>query len=457
MPRPPRRPRRPWARRAGVAVCVLAVGAGVLAGSVGVADAVTVPAPPAASPAPAPAGTPPQQVAPSAPEAGASPSAPSPSAGATPAPSAGATPRPSDGVPAPDTGAGDVPPPPSAELAPTAPADPSEDPAAGQPTPAPNPQPGASPDPNAGGDGGWVSSLLSFGWLDIPGRILRAINGWFAGLVSAAVEPVVRLLGQTVLSTPDVTQQPRVRELWKGSLLIADSLMLLVLMAGGVAAMGYDSVQTRATAKEMLPRMILGFGAANLSLPLMSWAITAADALSRAFTDMGDLDSSGAFSVLLTVLAAGALADIFLVLLAIGVVGLMVMLIVGWIIRVAAMMALAVAGPLLLICHGLPWTEGAANLWWRALGGCLAVQVGQSILLTLGIRVLLATDDGASNPIPTSDTLANLLTSAAIFYLAVKLQSYATQHLMGGGKSTVLSLVKYRLLRQGARRLGIPL
>ncbi|ORT46855.1 hypothetical protein, partial [Frankia sp. KB5] len=321
----------------------------------------------------------------------------------------------------------------------------------------PNPQPGAPPDPNASGDGGWVSDLLSFGWLDIPGQILRAINGWFAGLVQAAVEPVVRLLGRTVLSTPDVTEQPRVRELWKGSVLIADAVMLLVLMAGGAAAMGYDTVQTRATAKEMAPRMILGFGAANLSLPLMGWAIGAANALSRAFTDMGDLDSSGAFSVLLTVLAAGALSDIFLILLGIGVVGLMVMLIVGWTIRVAAMMGLAVAGPLMLVCHGLPWTEGVANMYWRALGGCLAVQVGQSVLLTLGIRVLLATDDGAYNPIPTSDTLANLLTAAALFYIAVKIQSFASQHLMGGGRSTVVSLVKYRLLRQGLRKLGIPL
>ncbi|MCK9903613.1 hypothetical protein MXD63_26620 [Frankia sp. Cpl3] len=302
-----------------------------------------------------------------------------------------------------------------------------------------------------------MSDLLSFGWLDIPERILRAINGWFAGLVTAALEPVVRLLGQTVLSTPEVTEQPRVRELWKGSVLIANAVMLLVLMAGGVAAMGYDTVQTRATAKEMLPRMILGFGAANLSLPLMGWAITGANALSQAFTNMGDLDSSGAFSVLLTVLAAGALSNIFLILLGIGVVGLMVALIIGWIIRVAALMGLAVAGPLMLLCHGLPWTEGIANLYWRALGGCLAVQVGQSVLLTLGVRVLLATDDGAYHPIPTSDTLANLLTATALFYIAVRLQSMASRHLMGGGRSTVVSLVKYRLLRTGLHRLGIPL
>ncbi|MCK9931104.1 hypothetical protein MXD62_28835 [Frankia sp. Mgl5] len=296
-----------------------------------------------------------------------------------------------------------------------------------------------------------------FGWADIPGRILRAINGWFEGLVEAALEPVVRLLGQTILSTPDVTEQPRIRELWAGSVLIANSVMLLVLMAGGVAAMGYDSVQTRATAKEMLPRMILGFGEANLSLPLIGWSIDAANALSRAFTNMSGLDASGAFSVLLTVLAAGRIHGIFFVLLLIGVVGMIVMLLVGWVIRVIVLMGLAVAGPLMLICRGLPWTEHIANLYWRATAGCLAVQVGQSVLLVLGVRVLFASDDGAFHPVGVADSLGNILTAAGLFYVAIRLQSTVMRTVMGGGRSTVVSLVKYRLLRKGLQHLGIPL
>ncbi|WP_347176865.1 hypothetical protein [Parafrankia sp. EAN1pec] len=407
---------------------MLAVGAGVLVASAGVAGAQTaVPAAPSAT-TPAPAGAPAQRVEPAAPRPQVPPVVPAPSGGDAPAPSGGPSPEGSEEAPAP----GEVPPPPSAEPAPTAPGSESD-----------------------GGGGGVVGAL--FGWADIPGRILRAINGWFEGLVEAALEPVVRLLGQTILSTPDVTEQPRIRELWAGSVLIANSVMLLVLMAGGVAAMGYDSVQTRATAKEMLPRMILGFGEANLSLPLIGWSIDAANALSRAFTNMSGLDASGAFSVLLTVLAAGRIHGIFFVLLLIGVVGMIVMLLVGWVIRVIVLMGLAVAGPLMLICRGLPWTEHIANLYWRATAGCLAVQVGQSVLLVLGVRVLFASDDGAFHPVGVADSLGNILTAAGLFYVAIRLQSTVMRTVMGGGRSTVVSLVKYRLLRKGLQHLGIPL
>ncbi len=427
--RTPRWP-RVWGWRVGVVGCVLAVGAGVL-GVAGAQAAVPV-APSASTAAPAPAGPPAPQVEPADPGLQVPPAVPAPSGGDAPAPSGGPSPEGSAGESAPTTVPGQVPAPPSPEPAPTA--------------------PGSEGD---GGGGGVVGAL--FGWADIPGRILRAINGWFEGLVEAALEPVVRLLGQTILSTPDVTEQPRVRQLWAGSVVLANSVMLLVLMAGGVAAMGYDSVQTRATAKEMLPRMILGFGEANLSLPLIGWSISAANALSRAFTTTGGFDASGAFSELLTVLAAGRIHGIFLVLLLLGVVGMIVMLLVGWVIRVIVLMGLAVAGPLMLICRGLPWTEHVANLYWRATAGCLAVQVGQSVLLVLGVRVLFATDDGAFHPVGVADSLGNILTAAGLFYVAIRLQSTVMRTVMGGGKSTVVSLVKYRLLRQGLHKLGIPL
>ncbi len=426
-----------------VAAVVLAV-TGILAAAGPVTAQVPAPMP---GPAPTPPSSAPTTPAP-APAAGGIPAQP----GTAPAPGPAAPPVSGPaGTPAgPDAGGGVAPP--AARPAPDAPDDPGTDPAAGQPDRTPTPTPGPSPlPPPATGDGG--GGL--FGWLDIPGRIAQAINGWFSDLVEAALEPTLRLLGRTVLSTPDVTVQPRVVELWQGSVVIANSVFLLVLTVGGIAVMGHDSVQTRATAKELAPRMVIGFGMANLSLTLLGIAIRLANALSAALTGQR-LDADGTAQLLLTVLTAGRVTSIFLILLGLVVAGLAAMLVVGWIVRITVMMLLAVAGPLLLIWHGLPWTEGAAALWWRAVAGCLAIQIGQSLLIILGLRILLS-GDGAGGLLPAGDALVNILVAAAVLYTAIRLQGWVAQLVLrgGGGRSMVLSLVRYRLLRAGLAAAGI--
>ena len=70
------------------------------------------------------------------------------------------------------------------------------------------------PPPGSGGsvDGG---SQPSPGLFDITGHIEAAIDSWFADLVTSALNPVLDLLGHTLLATPDVTNQSRVGELWR--------------------------------------------------------------------------------------------------------------------------------------------------------------------------------------------------------------------------------------------------
>jgi hypothetical protein len=297
----------------------------------------------------------------------------------------------------------------------------------------------------------WPLSWLT-GLADIPGRIASAINGWFAGLVQSAAQPVMRLLGGTVLSTPDLTGQQRVRELWAGSLLIADSLFLLVLTLAGISLMGEETVHTRAVAKEYAPRIVLGFVGAHLSLLAMSEAIGLANGLSRALAG-GQVSADGAAQTLAATLGVGRAVPIYLVLIALLVVGLALTVIVGWIMRIVLMMWLAVAGPLMLIWHGLPWTERLAALWWRALGGALAVQVGQTLLILLGTRVLLSAD-GSGWPFSYRDGLVNSLSAIALFYLAIRLQGWVTQLVLnpaGGGRSVLLTLVRYQILRRVLR------
>ncbi len=57
---------------------------------------------------------------------------------------------------------------------------------------------------------------------------------------------------------------------------------------------------------------------------------------------------------------------------------MLVALLVTYVVRVALTIVLIAGAPLALMFHALPQTEGIAYWWWKAFGGCLAIQVGQS-------------------------------------------------------------------------------
>ena len=52
-------------------------------------------------------------------------------------------------------------------------------------------------------------------WWDLPGRVRYGITSWFRGLVEDALNPMLELIGKTVLATPQVAGQDRVGDLWR--------------------------------------------------------------------------------------------------------------------------------------------------------------------------------------------------------------------------------------------------
>ena len=92
----------------------------------------------------------------------------------------------------------------------------------------------AAPSTPAAGSGGTVSggTQSSPGLFDITGHIEAAIDGWFQDLVTAALDPVLTLLGHTLLATPNVTAQGRVGQLWQMTEGIADAFLVLFVLMG---------------------------------------------------------------------------------------------------------------------------------------------------------------------------------------------------------------------------------
>jgi hypothetical protein len=193
------------------------------------------------------------------------------------------------------------------------------------------------------------------GLFDWAGRVREAINGWFRDLVARAITPALDLAARSVLATPDLADPDgRVRELWGLSVGLANGCYVLLVTAGGMLLMTNETLQARYTLKEAAPRLVVGMVASNASLLLVGWGIQAANALSAALLGPG-VDPAQARAAFKQVLSFPLDdADVLLLFAAFVVVVLAVVLAASYVIRVAVLVALAVAGPLALACHALP-------------------------------------------------------------------------------------------------------
>ena len=311
--------------------------------------------------------------------------------------------------------------------------------------------------PTAGG-GGTVSggTQPSPGLFDITGHIEAAIDDWFRSLVTDALDPVLTLLGHTLLATPNVTAQSRVGQLWRMTEGIADAFLVLFVLAGGAIVMGHETLQTRTALRDVLPRIVVAAVAVNASLGLAGLAISTADSLSAAVLGQG-IDTANA-AVVLRQLVLGSLASggIFVVLLGGVVAVLAVVLLATYVVRLALVTLLVVAAPICLVCHALPQTEGLAKLWWRAFSGTLAVQVAQSLVLITALRVFLASGGPANLGIASTGGVVDLLVSACLCWVLVKIPGWVSRVVFSGsrGRGGIGRVVRDVIIYKGAKALA---
>lgn len=298
-----------------------------------------------------------------------------------------------------------------------------------------------------GGDGG-PGGIAGAVW----GPIRRVIDSWFLALAHAALKPLLELLSTTMFATPDVTVPGTVRDYWAYSLVIGDTVLVLLIVIAGLVLMGHESVQTRTTIKEVAPRLVFAVVAAHASLGFSGMLIRAANALSAGF--LGDVDpksghgaTEGLIHVVLGVIAGG---NIFLAILGIAVAALGIGVLCTYIARVANIVVLVGAAPLFLVAHAVPQLEGAARMWWRNLIGCLGVQVGQALVMSAALRVFFHDDGRSLAGMPGGGTM-DLLLVGSLFWLMLRIPSYAGRLIFAPrAGSTVV-----RQVAQGAASQGV--
>ncbi|WP_238413118.1 hypothetical protein [Saccharothrix deserti] len=315
------------------------------------------------------------------------------------------------------------------------------------------PQPGATTtpptNPGTGQPGQGEEPERECGISDIGACITEAINAFFRGIVTEALNPLLDLLSKTLLTTPMPDSLPGVGELWDNSWqILLVSYGLLVLIAG-VIAMGYQTVQTRHSIKELAPRLVVGFLAGALSLWVATKGIQIANAGVEAIMG-GGVDAHTAGQTLRDLVLNSLTGGIWIHFIGIFLAGMLVALLVTYVVRVALTIILIAGAPLALMFHALPQTEGIAYWWWKAYGGCLAIQLGQSLTLITAMKVFLA-PGGFTLFGPTASGLVNLLVALALMYILFKIPFWVLSSVRGGGGgrgligSLVRAFVAYRL------------
>ncbi|WP_157357445.1 hypothetical protein [Amycolatopsis nigrescens] len=313
--------------------------------------------------------------------------------------------------------------------------------------PAPPPQQGPQPEAESN----------ECGWLDIVCKAGQAINKWFTNLVTSAMDPVLDLVGRTSMTTPNLAGNAQISQLWDITRWVANSLFILFVIVGGIVVASHETLQTRVTVKETLPRIVVGFIAVNASLSLVGLAITFVNGIA---TGILAGDSSGSISTGVKDEIHRQLdqGGIFMILIALVVLVLAVVLLALYVVRLTITIVIVVAGPLALVCHASPYTEGIAKLWWRALFGVLAIQVLQAITLVVFVKVFFVqgtSGPGAHQLLGVSGGLMNLVISVVLLFILIKIPSWVMQQVGLGGRSTIASIVKYALLAKGLGMLGV--
>ncbi|WP_241832832.1 hypothetical protein [Amycolatopsis sp. CB00013] len=280
------------------------------------------------------------------------------------------------------------------------------------------------------------------GFTDPVACVTEAIDTFFRGLVIGALNPLLELLGNTVLSTPHPSLLPGIGQAWTDSWHLMLAFYGSIVVIAGLLLMGYETLQTRYTIKEIAPRIAVGFLAGTLSLFLATQGIEISNAVSA--TLMTDAVNPNTAAKAMTDMILGSLngGQGWLLFIGLALAVMLVVLLLTFIVRVLATMLLIAAAPFVLMWHALPHTEGVAVFWWKAYGLLLVIPIGQAGAVSVSLRVFF-TPGGFTVFGPTLNGLTNLLFCVALMWILVKIPFWCLQPLRGsGGRSMLGSLVR---------------
>ncbi|MGV9976189.1 conjugal transfer protein TrbL family protein [Micromonospora wenchangensis] len=280
--------------------------------------------------------------------------------------------------------------------------------------------------------------------------------GWLAGKVVDLLGALLAFLTSSLFVSPDVTVLPQVQSIAARSALVVNACFVLAIIAAGVTVMVGDAVETRYQVKQLLPRLVVGFVLSAFAVPATGALIDVANALTVSMVGVSAPTTEAVTFVRARLVSAMTDQSAALLTVVIGllIVGLLFTLVVSWLVRIGVLVILVGIAPVALACYATPWTQGAAQLWWRSFLGCLATPTLQAVAFSTGIHLL--TDPESNLPVllglPGSDAL-NLLLVIVVLWTTVKIPSLMGRFVTRPGRSpNIAGLVLRTVTLQGMTR-----
>ncbi len=256
--------------------------------------------------------------------------------------------------------------------------------------------------------------------------------------ILGAFDAIVGGVNHILLVSPDLTGLPQVQALTGKSIWVVDSVFVLVFVAIGAMTMlaGGDE-RARYTAKDLLPRAVVGFIAAHFSQLLCGQAIGLANALTLGLTSNNLLDADAVTTMKMHLATQNHGSQLLFVIVLALVVFLLATTAFQSISRLVILLVLTAAAPIALACHALPQTDPVARLWWRAYAGCLTVPILQAFTIYAGEWMLLDTRHLLPELPAAGDpgSFMNLLVVVVLLWTAVKIPGLVSRYVTAGGKS----------------------
>ncbi|MFI5893813.1 conjugal transfer protein TrbL family protein [Actinoplanes sp. NPDC051513] len=289
--------------------------------------------------------------------------------------------------------------------------------------------------------------------------LMDGLVSWLTEKVVDLLSGLLTLLASTLFVSPDVTVLPQVKAIADKSALIVNACFILAITAVGIATMTGESIQMRYGIKELIPRLVVGFVLSAFSVPLTSELISIANALtvSMTGTTAPTTETINFVNARITAAQSDEGSALLVAIIGLLIVVLMFILVGTWLTRIGLLLILAGIAPVALACYATPWTQGAADLWWRTTLGCLATPVLQAVGFSAGIDLLINPD--ANLPIllglPGSDTL-NLLLVVGVLWVTVRIPSMMRRFVTRKGSPSMGGVVLRAVFVQGITR-RVPL
>ena len=289
--------------------------------------------------------------------------------------------------------------------------------------------------------------------------LMDGLVSWLAEKVVDLLSGLLAILASSLFVSPDVTVLPQVKSIADKSALIVNACFILAIIAVGIATMTGDSIQMRYGLKELIPRLVVGFVLSAFSVPLTGELISIANALTVSMTGTTAPTTEAINFVKARI--ASAMSDegsaLLVAIIGLLIVVLMFMLVGSWLTRIGVLLILAGVAPVALACYATPWTQGAADLWWRTTLGCLATPALQAVGFSAGIDLLI--NPNSNLPIllglPGSDTL-NLLLVVGVLWVTVKTPSMMSRFVTRKGSPNIGGVLLRAVFIQGITR-RVPL